>query len=324
MKKILFFSAAAAMMLASCSSEETVQAPKGNAIDFGNAFVNNSTRAEDLTTANIQNFDVWGYMTSLSGVIFNGEVVTKGTSVAGGTSGWSYTNVQFWTPNQPYWFAAIAPSKAATFAAPTAFPTNGDGAGTITFTNTKGDTDLCADYLYQGALASGHPIQAFSFNHLLSRVKFTFTNGLAAAGSNIKISDLQINKTNTAGTYNCADKTWTAANEGNDVVFAYKENIDNADKSETVESQPMYLIPGAASVNYNVSFTVTETLGDFTKTYTHTVTISQVALEQGKSYNFTAEINDANIDPENERKPIEFSATVGDWTDATDVPALNL
>lgn len=35
MKKSLYLGALALLTLASCASEETVEAPKGNAIDFG-------------------------------------------------------------------------------------------------------------------------------------------------------------------------------------------------------------------------------------------------------------------------------------------------
>ena len=64
MKKNLFLIgfAAIGMLFASCSNDETVEVKKNtNAIQF-KSFVNNSTRATDLTTTNLVDFQVWGIM----------------------------------------------------------------------------------------------------------------------------------------------------------------------------------------------------------------------------------------------------------------------
>lgn len=310
MKKILFFSAAAAMMLASCSSEETVQAPAGNAINFGNAFVNNSTRAEDLTTDGITNFDVYGYMQAMNGVVFNAQAVTKNGN------DWKYSPVQYWTPGKAYWFAAIAPSTAASFTAPTGeLPTG--AAGTITFNNTKGDTDLCSAYLNYTAKAAGttNDVQKFTFGHLLSRVKFTFVNDMANKNAKLEISNVKITATNTAGTFDCATSAWTASDTKNDVAFT----IANSAIAQTANlaSEPMYLIPGANTVEYKVEFSViryqgTEQLDE--TPLVHKVKISNLELKLGNSYNFTATINDSNVNPDVTPDPIVFGVQeVTEW-----------
>ena len=54
--------AAVSMMCASCSSDENVEmANNKNAIEF-KTFVNNSTRATDLTTTSLMKFKLWGRM----------------------------------------------------------------------------------------------------------------------------------------------------------------------------------------------------------------------------------------------------------------------
>ena len=58
MKKILFV-AAACVALASCSKEEIVSVDKGAAIGF-DTFVENSTRANDITKTNLSQFHVYG------------------------------------------------------------------------------------------------------------------------------------------------------------------------------------------------------------------------------------------------------------------------
>lgn len=58
MKKTLFIGVAAIAMLASCSNDEVVDQPKGNAIAFS-AFVDNATRVDALTKDNLWEFDVY-------------------------------------------------------------------------------------------------------------------------------------------------------------------------------------------------------------------------------------------------------------------------
>ena len=57
MKKQLFFIAAAALVLASCSQDETIEVNTSEAISF-RTFVNAQTRAENIETGNIQEFNV--------------------------------------------------------------------------------------------------------------------------------------------------------------------------------------------------------------------------------------------------------------------------
>ena len=49
-----------------------------------------------------------------------------------------------------------------------------------------------------------------------------------------------------------------------------------------------------------------------TTTYHHTAPIT-TTMEMGMSYNFVANINASNVDPDNELFPIEFTAKVEDW-----------
>ena len=65
--------AAASMMLASCSSDENVEmANNKNAIEF-KTFVNNSTRATDLTEGSLMKFKLWGRMEKEDGTNKGGK-----------------------------------------------------------------------------------------------------------------------------------------------------------------------------------------------------------------------------------------------------------
>ena len=108
MKKNLFLIGLAAigMLFASCSNDETVEVAKNqNGIQF-KSFVNNSTRATDLTTATLTDFQVWGIMKKDNqiGKPFVGTQVTK----SGGA--WSYGTPVYWEKGYQYSFAAVAPA----------------------------------------------------------------------------------------------------------------------------------------------------------------------------------------------------------------------
>lgn len=115
MKKNLFLIGLAAigMLFASCSNDETVEKAKNqNGIQF-KSFVNNSTRATDLTTANLTNFQVWGIMKKDNqiGKPFVGTQVNKAGSA------WSYGTPVYREKGYQYSFVAVAPAYAFTIIA---------------------------------------------------------------------------------------------------------------------------------------------------------------------------------------------------------------
>ena len=71
MKKSILGLAALAL-LASCNNDEDIQLADKAVIGFNGVFVENSTRANDLTSSNIADFGVYGSLTKggNSGLIF--------------------------------------------------------------------------------------------------------------------------------------------------------------------------------------------------------------------------------------------------------------
>ena len=92
MKKLLLAIVAMFAMIA-CNNEQAVLTKAPSAITFGDSFIEIKTRAtaEDpsITTATIQNFDVWGFIETATGTVFDAERVTRGEN------GWSYENTQW-------------------------------------------------------------------------------------------------------------------------------------------------------------------------------------------------------------------------------------
>ncbi len=238
MKRIFTFAIAAAALVA-CNKENTVEVAEGAAIAFDQAFVDNATKATDLTTANLNEFGVFGAveLTDQSGKLFDNErVYWDGTKFA-------YNNTQYWIPSAQYYFTAIAPYQDGDDAAWT-YATGEAQNGTISYNASK-DLDLLFAYVKPAATAATITAQpaavAFTFKHMLSRARFTFVNTIPAASNiTMKITEVKINDAYQNGKVvitNGVDGDWAAADNTTYVVdFANAANV----------------IPAAVALRYRV------------------------------------------------------------------------
>ena len=330
MKKVLL-SVLAVGMLTACSQDETVDMQAPSQIAFTGAFVNNVTRAADpsTTTDNIKTFDVWGYVTNSTGTVFNDVTVTKSGNA------WTYETPQYWTPNKDYRFFALTPDVNVTKAGLNDPYTN--GLGKITFKNLDGSQDL----LYASATAhteeslEGVAPVNFVFDHLLSKVKFTFKNGFATKYSTIEVTNVRM-AVPAQGSITLNEQPA----EDNKVVYTWSEqsgnlklNFGNITGNKTVaeettigiaegaafESDKERLtIPAPATQSYEVTFDI-KLFQDqvLAHTATQTATIANVELKAGYAYNFVASIDASNLDGGLE--PIKFTAVVEDWVQPNEV-----
>ena len=324
MKKLFLIGLAATAMLTSCSNDETKEALAPKGIGFSNAFIDNSVRSvsdPSITTATIENFDVWGYMGNPAGVVFGGEAVTKSGS------DWVYTNIKYWTAND-YYFDAVAPSAKATVTATTAGEAGTNPVAKIEFTNTATSQ---VDLLYaqsgkQTGTITRTEAVAFTFKHLLSKVKFNFGNGFNTTAQNttLKVTDIKIKNADTKGTYTTGAGTlagiWTI-DDATALELAFgaapDEATEIAEQANCDSYNEMLLIPTTKTLN--VTFTVEMLVGGVSAgVWNHTATVA-AALSQGCSYCFTATLDHTNIVPgDDELQPIKFTVTeVSDW-DAQD------
>lgn len=307
MKKLFLMSMAAAALLASCSNDETVEmAPNNNAIGFA-SFVDKSTKATDLTLANLGSIEVYGWRGS--DCIFNKQKVEVNATSGVGT----YTPLKYWEAGYTYTFEAFAPFDKQNVS----ILAKKDGSQ-ITFTNDA-VTDLlhakAADVTTASPLSDQPSAVSFTFKHLLSRVKFTFKNTFPeTAAAKISVSNVKITNAYTNGeiTPAAANAAWTVTNNDLQVSFASADVVDLVAGTGTAATDHMYLIP-VASPSYTVTFTVTLNQNGATSNYDHTATIT-TGMEMGKSYNFVASLNQDNVTP-NPLYPIEFTATVTNWGD---------
>ena len=323
MKK-LFISALAIVSMVACSMDETVNTQAPASIAFDGAFVEKATRAEDpsTTTANINEFYVWAVMNEVDGLVFNGET---GETVTKGSNGWTYQNIQYWTPSKSYYFAALAGNLNDVELALTADNGMVSKAGLTNlaaFENKNGTNDLlyAESVVETPAVISAAPAKVkFQFAHLLSKVKFSFTNGFQNKNNYIVIENITMAVPATGEIDLTADElAW--ANQAGNLTLAMG-TMDNAAKvaiNETAECDFERLtIPATAAQEYTVKFDVTLYNGNqVASTAQKTVKISGVELKMGHSYNFKATINKDNVD-ENPLFPIEFDVEVDEWIEET-------
>lgn len=322
MKKNLFLIGLAAigMLFASCSNDETVEVAKNqNGIQF-KSFVNNSTRATDLTTANLTNFQVWGIMKKDNqiGKPFVGTQVNK----AGGA--WSYGTPVYWEKDYQYSFVAVAPAdKFEMEVAPAAY----QDYGKVNFTNGTGETDLLwaakdAGLVTWESDACPAPVD-LTFNHMLSRVRFNFVNAMDD-GSLLTVKDVKITNACTEGSVQLiaanAGLAWTASGDA-DLLFDNAAETGFA-QGATCTTGHKYMIP--ANKAYNVTFKVEREHNGVVDTYEHSVTLTAMQMESGKSYQFKAEFTSQNVNPDGALCPIVFEPTVNEWDAWGDAIDMNM
>ncbi len=326
MKKYLFLAVAATAMMASCSNDEVVEmaSQQGKAIAFDNAFVNNSTRAALTAGYNSStlpaDIEVFGSMTNAEGTatwIFNDVKLEESTD-------WTYSPLQYWVNGNDYKFYALAPADQAEVS-------KDDATGTLTswrFGN-DGETDLLYAFVDRSGDNYNEGVVEFTFNHLLSKVKFTMTNGFASSQATIKVKDIAINGITEAALYTVETGKWTSSDaagfslEFGNIVETGTEAGADAVAVATGESKESnyerFLIP-----EINSAFQVTFTAELYTNsvlsgTYNLKTDLTNIVLEQGKSYNFIATLTEKNItggdptDPDAGLKPITFTVAVSDW-----------
>lgn len=331
MKKIFLIGLTAAAMMASCSNDETVEMAQQKAISFSNAFVNNGTRSVDdpsFTTLTLKDFAVYGF--TQNGQIFDGVKVSKGGTAS---TGWSYDNVQYWVPGNTYTFGAIAPYSVAAKVSDVTLPESATKVEMkVAFTNTDADqVDLlhAAPTQITGVTASYTTPVSMTFNHQLSKVKFSFEN-VVGVDYNVKVSNVKITDAYKEGTLTVAaagnnwsnqtDKT-LELNFGNVVADASSTEASFIANAATLESHnEKLMIPMGSSAIYTVTFTAELYKGGvLLGIYPHTVEIKNVEFKLGYCYNFKASLTHKNITGPDELNEIKFNVTsVENWNKEAD------
>ena len=250
MKK-LFIMLAAAATVASCANEETVMEAPGQAIEFGNVFVDNATRATSATdpsynSTNLDHFNVYGTINDIN--IYNGNAVTKGSAAYG--AAWTVENNPNlrWIAGANYKFAAVVDATSVT--------PDANGMPTSLGYDAGLQKDMLYNYVERTGLDSNNAIVAFNFTHLLSKVKFSVTNNTEASATNYQyvVKNIKFTNANLVGEYAVNGGTWTVATKGEYTAIA---NLTVASNSTEYAAKEVLLIPGLNDADkVGMSFTI--------------------------------------------------------------------
>ena len=316
---------ASALSLGSCSSDETIDAIQGEAITFGDAFVENSTRATDPSygaNANpLTQFQVWGSVTgntTNSVNLYGGDGATVTGTV--GATAWSCSETEYWIPSATYNFMAIANAESVSLSngMPATISYTADAATTYTIDGSKDlllaevSTDGIKTVTTDGAADSSESPVAFTFSHLLSKAVFTFTNTDKSA--TLTVSNIKMAGLNQKGTYTISgeNKGWSS-NTAYTSPLEFGGNVElgitNDTKSGTSEHERL-IIPDTYK-NLIITFTVKDNMGGEDQNIT--VTLDEQKFLPGYSYNFTAELKSGV-------KYIVFKIESTEWTGEADRP----
>ena len=313
MKK-LFVSALAILGLVACTTDDVVRVQDNRTAIGFNTFVENATRVDpSLTNDNIQNFSVWAYMNDATGVVFNDELVSRSGDA------WTYTNLQYWLVGNSYTFAAFAGNRADVAGLPEGLAMSDEGLGTITFTNENGTNDiLFAAATVDNAAADQGKVN-IQFDHLLSKVKFSFINGFANPNTTITVEDIEMTAPKTGSVdlavaaYDTA-YAWTRGSEDVTLEFGNMNGLNKLAITEGAkESDNQRLtIPTGADYEYTVNFTVKVYNGEnMGLERPMEVKLSGIEFVAGHSYNLVATINQENLN----LNAIEFTVEVDEWVE---------
>ena len=298
--KRLFFAVLAVATLASCAKEEAIRVDQGEAIAFGDAFVDNATRAIYESAEDITGFTVFGQVgqnvegnqISYVALYGDGAEVTRNGAALG--AAWSCNATRYWIPSSTFNFAAIANGTASTSTLVNGLPTKIDytvvdlDPADLIYATATATTD--AQSVPTGNVDETSKVVKFSFKHLLSRVKVSFVNLIQGTEYTYKITNVKVTTWNK-GTYTIGETTpWTRTGEGN-AVLNYND-INSLAYNTTTGAGAKLVIPGS-SVTLSFEY---ELLLNGTKIYGTTVTKENVITpQQNYSYNITVQLKAGNM-----------------------------
>lgn len=305
------------LALAGCTQNEVLNISSDRAIGF-DAYTGKGTRAvNDITgggsASGFNKFIVYGsYAASdKNTVVFDGVEVSYSSS-------WTYANEQYWQ-NGDYKFAAYSDGNGALSGGPTVSYTHDGGLQIQNY--VVGEKDLI--FATQTASVTDkttydEPVN-LTFSHLLSKVKFTFTETFAD-NLTVEVSNLKIVNSKTKGTYKYDTDAykWEIGTDTKEIT--YKTLV----VSTSYTPEECYVLP-QSTTGLTASFTVTvkDELGaevmskDFTSTDAVSLNVTNATeWQNGYAYNYTAELTPAVINPD--AKPIQFTATADTWKQNAD------
>lgn len=299
MKKIIIAFAALAT-IAACNKAEVVEAPQGDAIAFGDAFVDNATKAIYNEANDIKGFTVWGNVqgTNTDPLALYPEGATVERGSAGLGAAWTCSVARYWTPSASYNFTAIANGTGTDLVngIPTkiSYSINSEDPADLIYGSTTAATDENAAPV---AGVNSNKVVTFTMQHLLSRVKVSFQNKIEGGDYTYAISNVTLT-TWDKGVYTIDPEEgkapWARTGEGT-VALPYSEINSLAYNNTTpTEAGAQVVIPGATISSLSFTYELKLKVGDGEPTTIYKQNVSKpvttVTLEQGHSYSLNVQL----------------------------------
>lgn len=317
MKKTLFAILALAAIVA-CNKADIIDQNPGEAIQFGNAFVDNSTKATSATDPSysttgkgvaLEQFNVYGAVNGVN--IFAGNTVTKDGAAYG--SAWTLAGTkQYWIAGADYKFVGVVDGSKTGVTVIT--PDTAGLPSKITYT-ADGATDLLCDVVTvtkagfdANGNATDYSLVAFNYTHLLSKINFAVKNTTDASNYRFVLTSAKLTNAYESAEYDVNADEWTPVANMREFTL---DNLTINSNATQYHSQDVLLIPGSAvGVSIAAEIQATDDAGqtwkkvsEVTKTFTNVVTLARAT-----AYNFIVELGVGT--------EIQFTAVaMPDWAD---------
>ena len=345
--------AAAALTMSACSNDEVIDVQRGEAIGF-TALSNNATRATPIESTNLKStdFKVWGFLKADNSTYVNGVCIRYSDSKWDYAQAW---DVAYW-PTGALDFYAVSPSTAGT-------PNITYNARTINFTvddNQATQKDLMYASKPNHAKTNGATVPFF-FKHALSQIVFKGQKALASL--EVEVQGIKVHNLKNTGVFTFPSTqteagatagSWSVTGEATNnyaLGMAAAPVTVVSDKSATNltaidgalllmpqtltpwTTKPTAAVPVATAeqqkhcyleIDLKVKQAGTYIVGDassFGKAY---VPFGET-WEPGKKYIYTLKFGGGyDKDGKPQLQPIMYSATVENWTEASNEVNLNV
>lgn len=270
MKKI-FCAVLALAAMASCSKEYIVAEDK-QAIGFGEAFVDNGTRADYSTDKTVSTFNVYGTVQgkfdgSTPVYIFDGDDVynTKNGVTVGYGDVWFCDNIQYWVPNANYNFTAVVDGELTADHTQINFTVADGDEGNLDLLYATAAASVAEDGTVTGTgLTATNGLVKFQFAHLLSKLEFAAPEHNFGSDYTVKVTEIKVANVVDKGVYSVGGETWAKADDATTNVV-----LDFCDAVDTFKSRQILPLNQtlAVTINYEVYFGTTK-ISEVTKTGT--------------------------------------------------------
>lgn len=329
MKRILTLLIALAV-LSCCSKEDIITTHTGDVIAFSEVFVNPATKAIDPSYNNnnqVNTFNVWGTVKSTSNTLVGlyatngyGAKVTRNRAQDG--FAFECSESEYWMPSTSYKFYAIAGETSVSLsnAIPSSINYTADGTTDLIYAES---VEITTDAVCVPSGVNDYDCVAFTFNHLLSKVKFTFTNAFPEnSGISLRVSNIQITNAYESGDLNISSKSWTYRNIKEEFfghavaadAAVVQDALIFAPNTSAVSNYERLLIPddNTWKITFTIDYIKKDVNGvDAVMTSENKNVSLDTEFKSGYSYNLTANI-------ENTFTPITFTVeAVSDFLNGT-------